>query len=424
MKNLLNKVKSVFNKELVKHRDKLPVIIGLLLVTIFYLVIKNSNNVSKILIYKNNEGNRFKSSRIISSYQLDSLYKSKEKRLSKKVHGLFESQKDIKEALNQLKDQLKSVEKDKSDKVTLDVGKQDKKKATTKDNEDKGKKAQSVGKEAENNKSGSRSKVGILKSKVKKYILPSRRSTLRYSPKGPNIISFPVKSDEKKGKAHIVLPVGSYVRAKMLTGVNAPEGKTYPVLLQLDYAYIIPNNKKLNLFGCFIIAKAQGNISTERVNMQADKLSCVSNDGEMFERKINGYVADSKDNNFAVEGEVKSKQERVAAIAFLSSIIGGISKAVQFAETGSQDKDSKGAVVTGNKMKYLAAGGASNAANMVTNWYLKQANNLLPTIKVGSGKDVWIVMQNSVKLPRNYFNQQKSRRSHENLFKYFNNFVH
>lgn len=238
---------------------------------------------------------------------------------------------------------------------------------------------------------------------------------------GPTIISFPVKDIPLEKTEGVVVPAGSYVKAKLMTGVEAPEGKTYPVLLQLDYAYIVPNRNRLDLSGCFMIAKSQGDLSTERVQMQATKLSCVSKEGRMFERDVNGFIADDKDNSFAVIGSVNSKQDRVAAMAFLSSIVEGVGKAVQQSQTTQQTTPLGGSqsVVTGNSMEYMAAGGAANAASMVTQWYLKQAQNLLPTINVGSGQDVWIVMQDTVKLPNDYFKKNAKNEMGSGSYMYF-----
>ena len=137
------------------------------------------------------------------------------------------------------------------------------------------------------------------------------------TPKGPPVITFPVHGAEMRERAEVVLPVGSYVKAKLLTGVEAPEGNPYPVLLQLDFANILPNKKSLDLRGCFMIAKAQGDLSTERVQMQATKLSCVARDGHMFERDINGFVADAADNSFAVIGTVNTKHQHRARAKYL-----------------------------------------------------------------------------------------------------------
>lgn len=253
-------------------------------------------------------------------------------------------------------------------------------------------------------------------------------SSSRAMKPGTATVSFPVKTTGRVflREPGVVLPSGSYVRAKLLTGVEAPEGKSYPVLMQLDFAYVIPNHKRLDLAGCFIIAKAQGDLSTERVQMQATKLSCVSKRGGMFEREVNGFIADDADNSFAVMGSVNTKQDRVAATAFLSSVVAGIGKAIQQAQTTQQTTPLGGSqsVLTGDQAKYIGAGGASEAATMVTQWYLKQAQNLLPTINVGSGQDVWVVMQDQVDLPRDYFAQNETGGAiHASVYSHFTKLV-
>jgi hypothetical protein len=238
------------------------------------------------------------------------------------------------------------------------------------------------------------------------------------SAKGPDLIAFPVKSDVRT--EGVMLPSGSYVKAKILTGVDVPEGKTYPVLMVLDYSYIAPNDHKIDLSGCFMIAKAEGDLSTERVQMQATKMSCVSKKGKMFEREVNGFVADDKDGSFAMKGQVNSKQGRVAAMAFMAGVVDGVGKAVQAAQT-TQSTNALGgssSVLTGDSSKYMLAGGASNAAGMVAQWYLQQAQNLAPTVAVGSGRDVWIVMKDKVNLPEEFFKKERNS-SNEDIYSYF-----
>jgi hypothetical protein len=251
---------------------------------------------------------------------------------------------------------------------------------------------------------------GIEKNTPKSLAAPTK--------KGPDMISFPVKADSKT--PGVVLPSGSYVKAKMLTGVDVPEGKTYPVLMVLDFSYVGPNEHKVDLKGCFMIAKAEGDLSTERVQMQATKMSCVSKNGKMFERTVNGFIADEKDGSFAMSGKVQSRQGRVASMAFLSSIVEGVGKAVQAAQT-TQSTNALGgsqSVVTGDTEKYLVAGGASNAAGMVAQWYLRQAQNLAPTVSVDSGRDVWIIMKDKVNLPEEYFKKERTN-GDEDIYSYF-----
>lgn len=237
--------------------------------------------------------------------------------------------------------------------------------------------------------------------------------------KGADLISFPVKAEGKKNEG-VMLPAGSYVKAKVLTGVDVPEGKTYPVLMVLDFSYIAPNDHKIDLSGCFMIAKAEGDLSTERVQMQATKMSCVSKNGKMFEREVNGFIADDKDGSFAMKGKVNSKQGRVAAMAFMSGVVEGVGKAVQAAQTTQSTNAFGGStsVLSGDVATSAAAGGASNAAGMVAQWYLQQAQSLAPTVEVGSGRDVWIIMKDKVKLPEEFFRKEGSG-GNESVYSYF-----
>ena len=200
-----------------------------------------------------------------------------------------------------------------------------------------------------------------------------------------------------------------------MTGVDAPEGKTYPVLLALDYSYVGPNKNKIDLSGCFIIAKSSPSIATERINFQATRLSCVSRSGRFFERKINGFIADDGDNTFAVKAELNSKQGRVAKMAFLKSIIDGIGEIItrKSQNIGGQNPDTS---------NVLFQNSTQGAAAKVSDWYLRQVTSLLPTLTVKSGQNVWVVMQEKVLLPNDFFIKNE-RRNHAQVFSYLTRIV-
>ena len=259
---------------------------------------------------------------------------------------------------------------------------------------------------------------GVTENPQGSSVSPARVRSKGSPIKGPDLIAFPVKTETKT--EGVMLPAGSYVKAKVLTGVDVPEGKTYPVLMVLDFSYVAPNDHKIDLSGCFMIAKAEGDLSTERVQMQATKMSCVSKKGKMFERDVNGFVADDKDGSFAMKGQVNSKQGRVAAMAFLAGVVDGVGKAVQAAQTTQSTNPLGGgsSMMTGDAGKYAVAGGASNAAGMVAQWYLQQAQNLAPTVAIGSGRDVWIVIKDKVSLPEEFFKKER-KNGDEGIYSYF-----
>jgi conjugal transfer pilus assembly protein TraB len=233
---------------------------------------------------------------------------------------------------------------------------------------------------------------------------PRHKARALSAPQGPGVVNFPVARDKEEDELATTLPSGSFVKGVVLTGVDAHQ-EEWPVLIQLDFAFVGPNKSSIDLSGCFVIAKARGDLSIERVIMQTEKLSCVSESGEMFERQVNGWVADDADNKFGVSGPVNGKRGRVLSAAFLASLVEGIGKAVQMSESTTQVTALGGSqsAVSGDRGAYLAGGAAATAASKVADWYLKQAENLLPSITVGSGRRVWITVKDKVHLPVAFF---------------------
>jgi len=387
--------------------------VGLLI----FVINKCSETTEKI--YYSDSNVEFKKGRLID-YQNADFYKKRDQLHSQRMKKLIESQEATAKKLQEIENKVNSP-------------------AKSEEKKDESGQQQEVSKESEVSINAEPIRTypppetyEVEKSEVKSalparssYKAPSsgyyRKRKAKGGKEGPPLISFPVKKTKPQNLG-VTLPSGSFVKAKILTGVDAPQGKAYPSLLALDYAFIAPNNFRVDLSGCFVVAKAQGDLSTERVQMQPTKLSCVSRRGKMFEREITGYVADNHDNNFALTGKISSKRGRVMAMAFLSSIVEGIGKAIQQAQTTQQTNAVGGSssVLTGDQGKYLVAGGASNAASMVTQWYLNQAQGLLPTINVGAGRNIWVVMTDKVELPNEYFKKNVRRKDGLHQIEYLN----
>lgn len=259
----------------------------------------------------------------------------------------------------------------------------------------------------------------------------STQKTTKSTSVGPSLINFPVPSTrlkEQKEKT-IAIPSGSFALGMLMTSVAAPESKPYPALIQLDQAYVLPNKHKLDLSGCFALAKSQASMSLEVLEMQVTKISCVSKSGEIFEREINGYVVSKETNAFGIQGEVKSKRDRVASLGFLSAVVKGVGDAIKASQTSTTQTQGVGGtttstMITGDQAKYIAAGGASHAAGMITSWYLSQAEGLLPVIEVHSGTPIYIVLQEKVELPAFYFSKNVNATSvGQGVFSYFSNLL-
>ncbi len=201
-----------------------------------------------------------------------------------------------------------------------------------------------------------------------------------------------------------VLPAGSWVRAKLLTGVQANARYPYNVLMQLDYAYTGPNGTKIPLQGCLIIGGAMADLSIERVIISPHTLSCVRDNKQAFQRKIQGFVA-GKDSSNGMTGVFDSKQSKVFLAAVLSGVVKGASEAYEIANTetavvnGALGSQSVTKNFKGKFGELAVAKGVGGASEMVTSWYLEQAKALLPTMNVGSGQDLWVIVTDSVNVP-------------------------
>lgn len=393
---------AVIEKRFPKYKKYLPYLSVGVMVAGLYTYSKIQNQKHEVHIHKENV--TFQGGRTIGDSR--TIYQMKEKILSKRVEELEKKIKNYNESL-----QKENAENAKAEEES-------KKEDEAKGDPEKIPKTTSIPVSESEEVTFSPSSPSLSVGPVSSYSesppptpVSRRKTFVREMPRGPSIISFPVQGKDRiQQEMTVKVPAGSYLKAKLLTGVEASESRPVPVLLQADFFFVGPNKSKIDLSGCFIIAKSQGNLSIERVEMQANKISCVSKSGRMFEKELNGFMADGKDSSFGIVGLVNSKQDRVASTAFLSSIVQGIGSAIQQAQTQTQANALGGSssIITGDQGKYMAAGGVSNAASLVTNWYLQHAQNLLPTINIGSGQDVWIILQDTVDLPNWYFARAKS----------------
>lgn len=201
-----------------------------------------------------------------------------------------------------------------------------------------------------------------------------------------------------------VVPLGSYVKARVLTGVEANDQEPFPMLLQLDYAFVGPNKTKIDLSHCFMIAKTKANLSTERVMAETQDISCVRDNGEHFKRTAKGFIA-GEDSTFGMTGELISRQGQVLMTAVLANLAKGAGEAVALANSATQVVTGPGGAIaqstriTGNTGAYIAGKSVTDAAQMIADWYLEHARKLMPSIAVGSGRDVWVVLLDTIQVP-------------------------
>lgn len=215
------------------------------------------------------------------------------------------------------------------------------------------------------------------------------------------------KERGKKGerlKAGDVIPAGSFVRGVLLNGLNAPAGgkalsNPLPVLIRVVDLSVLPNRFRADIRDCFIVGAGYGDLSSERAYIRAETLSCVKENGEVLEAKVEGYVS-GEDGMVGLSGRVVTKQGQMLARTLVAGFLEGVANAFQQSSTVVSITP-QGAVSTIKPEDALKVGmfsGAAEATKKLADFYMKLANQMFPVIEINAGRKVDVVFLKSVRL--------------------------
>jgi hypothetical protein len=215
-------------------------------------------------------------------------------------------------------------------------------------------------------------------------------------PVAPDPVAFPVPAP-----TWVQLPAGSFVRGRLLTGLFATThaGGALPALFAVREAFTGPNQTAIPLQGCLALGKAQADLASLRALVQLTTLACVWPDGRTFEQPVAGY-ATGRDGTLGLPGRLEQRAGAYLGRTFLASLVAGAAEAFAAAERTTQITPLGGSqsVVTGDTGKYAAFSALATASARVADFYLAQAEQLLPVVWVASGLDVQLVLQQGVTL--------------------------
>ncbi|MCP5152441.1 MAG: conjugal transfer protein TraB [Chromatiales bacterium] len=200
------------------------------------------------------------------------------------------------------------------------------------------------------------------------------------------------------------LPAGSFARAVLLSGLDAPTGgvastNPHPVLLRLVDAGTLPNRFRSRVDACFVTAAGYGDIASERAYLRLERLSCVLGRDDIVEAVVRGYVS-GEDGKTGLRGRVVSKQGQIIAKSLLVGLAGGIGAglAQTVTTTSTSALGAVQAVDPERLLQYGLAQGASSALDRVAEWYLQRANETYPIIEIDAGRTVDVVLTEGVDL--------------------------
>lgn len=229
------------------------------------------------------------------------------------------------------------------------------------------------------------------------------------SKSGAYSVVFPVEVKASEEENGIVIGKGSRAYGKVIGGAEVPMGETYPVLIQLDHAFVMANNKKVDLKGCVLIAKSETVFATGKMKMEPDSITCYDPTGSHFtQNKIKGWFNDPKDDNFGMSAELKTNAGKKSLGVFGQSFVEGLGAAI---ERGSRSVGGQGVDVRPDVVLQNSGQQAGIKAGQL---FMEYLNGLKPTLKITSGRDTWLILGSDLVIPYEFFKERQKHESFKN----------
>jgi len=233
--------------------------------------------------------------------------------------------------------------------------------------------------------------------------IPFPTGRLRVLKSGVEPSGKEVKPKEEPKKRYVYLPMGSFVKGTLLTGVYAPGNKEnpLPVLISIDEAFYGPSMSRIPIKGCLAIGKAVADINARRAITQIVGISYVFPDGRTFEKEGNlGYLT-GQDGTLGIPGKLVRRTGKELGGAFASGFLSGVAQALGEGETTTTIGALTGTAtkaITGSALKYGGYSGLAAAAEKMSEYYAKQLEQIVTAIQVDMGQKVYLIMQKGVEI--------------------------
>jgi conjugal transfer pilus assembly protein TraB len=173
-----------------------------------------------------------------------------------------------------------------------------------------------------------------------------------------------------------------------------------PLLLELTDKAVLPNRFRSDIQRCFVTANATGDLSSERVLIRLDRLSCLDETGGAVDVKLTGYVA-GEDGKTGLRARVVTRSGQAIANALLVGTLSGLGDAVSLAAQESSTNFA-GTVTTTvkNPWKSGLGEGMKDAMDRIADYYLRLADKIFPVLEIDAGRQVDIVVTQSASIER------------------------
>ncbi|BCU51137.1 TPA: F-type conjugal transfer pilus assembly protein TraB [Citrobacter farmeri] len=213
--------------------------------------------------------------------------------------------------------------------------------------------------------------------------------------------SFNYDSLKKKPTKLPWIPSGSFSDAIMIEGADANasvtgQQNTRPVTFRLQGSIQMPNNKEYSADGCFVVGEIWGDISSERGEVRTKSISCVLKNGKHIDMAFNGHV--SYQGKGGIRGKPVMRNGKIIGYAGAAGLLSGFGEGIKSAATPAVGLGATADVGAGDVFKQGFGGGANKAADTLSQYWIKRAEQYHPVIDIGAGNLVTVVFQEGFRL--------------------------
>jgi conjugal transfer pilus assembly protein TraB len=212
----------------------------------------------------------------------------------------------------------------------------------------------------------------------------------------------PVGNPEKPAeeKKTVYLPAGTTLKGKIINSFPAPVGgERFPaVLIELNGYARLPNNYRLDLSRCLVVAKGEGSYVLERAKLETYKLSCILKNGKVIEVSPKGMVISGEDGLEGVKGKFLNINREQMLTYLGGTAISGFFSALQQGQITKQSTPFGTTTDIKNEFLYALYGSLAQTWNEFARFYLEEAKKIVPVVVVQAGVPVYIMFVDGVSL--------------------------
>lgn len=211
---------------------------------------------------------------------------------------------------------------------------------------------------------------------------------------------------DRPKSARSYIPETAYVKGVLLGGILVSTSigsasEPVPVIIRITDRGNLPKNFDIDLTHCQIMGSSYGDLSSERAVIRAEVLSCKDTVNELiYTTKIAGLIYGDDGMN-GITGKVVQTSSKHLKNAMLGGVIRGFAGTAKGQDqmiVSSFGMGSTKKKKMGDMLQEGGFAGASNAAEKIADYYIKQAESMSPVLLVSGGTKVDIVFTKGVYL--------------------------